>query len=444
LTHGIFAYEATLRVPLIVAEVAGTTGAGGRERGAVVDSPVRHVDIVPTVLELIAAPPDRGLPGRSLRDAMSARDNGDRPTYFEAMTANLSRGWAPLRGVIAGRDKYIDLPVQELYELEQDAREERNLAAERHERTAVLLNALRGYDVAPPDRPGEETPAVRDRLRALGYIGGSPAPARDRYTEEDDPKRLIDIDAALHEAGELYEKGRLRESADLFAKIIERRPATADAYRYLAFVQWQAGRPKDAIATLEAALKNGITHRDVRVKLGVYLSQTGEAGRAIALLEGLAGDDIEALNALGIAYGQAGRGRDAMRTFQRVLEIDSTSGLAWQNIATVQLKAGDRRSAEASLRRALEIDPQLPGAYTTLGVVLSNTGRKTEAVEAWKHAVALERAEFDALYNLIVTLVELGRVDEARPYADRYIAEAPPAFYARDIQHVRTLIRRSS
>ena len=116
---------------------------------------------------------------------------------------------------------------------------------------------------------------------------------------------------------------------------------------------------------------------------------------------------------------------------------------SWQNIATVQLRERDRAGAEASLRRALEIDPQLPGAYTTLGVVLSNTGRKAEAVDAWKRAVALEPSEFDALYNLIVTLTELGRRDEARPYADRYIAEAPPAFYARDIERVRMLIGRN-
>ena len=445
LTHGIFAYEPTLRVPLIVAELpgSGASRSAPAQTGTVVDSAVRHVDIVPTVLDLIAAAPDAGLPGTSLRELMSGRGGDDRPTYFEAMTANLSRGWAPLRGVLAGREKYVDLPIQELYDLRQDPREEHNAAAQRQDRTGVLLNALRGFNVAPPDRPGEETSAVRDRLRALGYIGGSAAPARDRYSEEDDPKRLIDVDAALHEAGDLYEKGRLRESAKLFASIVERRPDTADAYRYLAFVQWQAGRPKDAIATLENALRHGVTHRDVRVKLGVYLAQTGDARRAIALLEGLAGEDTEALNALGIAYGQAGRGQDAMRTFERVLQIDPTSGLAWQNIATVQLRARDRAGAEASLRRALEIDPQLPGAYTTLGVVLSNTGRKAEAVVAWKRAVALEPSEFDALYNLIVTLTELGRSDEARPYADRYLAEAPPAFYARDIERVRALTRGS-
>jgi tetratricopeptide (TPR) repeat protein len=277
-------------------------------------------------------------------------------------------------------------------------------------------------------------------LRALGYIGGSAAAPRERFSDQDDPKRLIDLDALLHRAGDLYQHGKLAEAADAFQQVIDRRPDTADAYRYLAFVFWQAGRPDDAIRTLDKALSAGISHRDVRVKLGIYLAQTGRADRAIALLDGLAGDDTEALNALGIAFGMADRPNDAMRTFRHVLDLDATNGLAWQNIGTLQLRAGDRTAAEASLRKALSIDDTLPGAYTTLGVVLAGSNRKAEAIESWKRAVALDRTEFDALYNLIVTLIESGRQDEARPYAERYLTTAPPALYAKDLARVKAML----
>src|SRR6185503_12830858 len=47
--HGLFAYESTLRVPLIISELGG---AAGRDRGGEVSSvPARHVDILPTILE---------------------------------------------------------------------------------------------------------------------------------------------------------------------------------------------------------------------------------------------------------------------------------------------------------------------------------------------------------------------------------------------------------
>ena len=57
LTHGLFAYESTLRVPLIVAEVGNAAGAGRpQDRGEVSDQPARHVDIVPTILDALALP----------------------------------------------------------------------------------------------------------------------------------------------------------------------------------------------------------------------------------------------------------------------------------------------------------------------------------------------------------------------------------------------------
>ena len=442
LTHGIFAYEPTLRVPLIIAELgAGPGGSPAQSAGVTIDTAVRHIDIVPTVLESAGAPAVSTLPGASLLDLMRRGRGDDRPSYFEAMTANLSRGWAPLRGVIVGRDKYIDLPIEELYALASDPREDHNLRASNQNRTEVLQNALRGFNVAPPALPGEETSAVRDRLRALGYTGGSPAAPRDRYVDADDPKRLIELDALLHRAGDLYQQGKFEEAAKAFQEVIARRPDTADAYRYLAFVYWQGGRATDAIHTLETALRHGVTHRDVRVKLGVYLAETGNAERAIRLLEGQAGDDIEALNSLGIAYGQARRFDEALPTFRHVLEIDPTNGLAWQNIGTVQLRMGDRAGAETSLRRALSIDDTLAGACTTLGVVLSQTGRAQEAIDMWKRAVALNGTEYDALYNLTVTLFELGRRDEARSYGERYVATAPPGFYVREIARVRTMLK---
>ena len=146
-------------------------------------------------------------------------------------------------------------------------------------------------------------------------------------------------------------------------------------------------------------MKNGVTQRDMQVKLGVYLAETGQSAKAIALLETLPRDDTEALNALGIAYGHGGRRADAMRLFLRAIELDTTNGLAHQNIGTLHLQADDLKSAEASLRQALAIDPTLAGAYTSLGVVLAQTGRAADAIDAWKRAVGLDPTDFDGLFN---------------------------------------------
>ncbi len=439
LTHGVFAYESTLLVPLIVAEV--TPGMEPR-RGREIDAPVRHVDLLPTILDLAgaatSAPPD--LPGSSLVETINSGAGGDRPSYFESMMPALARGWAPLRGVLTGREKFIDLPIQELYDLGADQEEQRNLASIRADRTPVLRNVLRGFNVAPPGRPAEETAAARAQLRALGYTGGSPAPVREQYSENDDPKRLIELDRLLHTANERFLAGRLDEAMAICRQLIDRRPDMADPYRQLAFMLWQSGRPGPAIATLGAALARGVTHRDLQVKLGTYLAEAGDSKRAIALLETLPSDDTEALNALGIAYASAGRPADAARVFRRAIDLDPTNGLAHQNIGTLHLVAGDLKSAEAALRSALAIDPTLAEAHTTLGVILAQTGRREEAVDAWKQAVELEPTELKALYNVTVELARQGRTDEARRYGTQYIAAAPPGPNASDIAHIRKLL----
>lgn len=435
LTHGIFAYDATLRVPLIVAEI--TPGAGAAPRGRTIDVPVRHVDVVPTVLDALGAPADAQMAGTSLMDVITTGTGETRPSYFEAMTAHLSRGWAPLRGVLVDRDKYIDLPIPETYDLRTDASEQRNLATTDAGKTQVLFNTLRTFNMAPPGQPGEESGAVLERLRALGYIGGSPAPPRERYTEADDPKNLIDLDKMLHDAGDLYSRGRRDEAITAFRAVITRRPDTADAYRYLAFVYWQSGRPGEAIAILEEALARGLTQRDIRVKLGIYLAESGAAARAIPLLEGMSDADSEVLNALGIAYGQSGRVADAMRTFERALEVDSTSAFSHQNIATLHLRSGDFAAAERSFRQALAIDATLSGAYTGLGVTLVRLNRLPEALDAWRKAVSLDPTNYNAMFNLTMELFESGQVEEARRYGERFVATAPPAFFAPDIAQVR-------
>ena len=445
-THGMFAYEGTLHVPLIISRI--DPGPGSPPRGIVIGAAVRHVDITPTVLDVVGAGADSSLSGRSLREVIRTGASGDRPAYFESMTYNLVRGWAPLRGVLAANGKYIDLPIPELYDLHADPKEERNVASMQRERVQLMTELLRTYSIAPPERPGRESPEAVAALRSLGYLSGR-APERQRYMDADDPKRLVGIDRDLHTASDLAQSGRNDEAIALLKDVISRRPDTADASITLAHQYWEAGQPQAAITTLEKALAAGAPDRDVRIRLGLYLAESHtDTRRAIALLEGMSGEDVEALNGLGVAYGDAGRDADATRTFQRVLALDATNGIAYQNLASIVLKealaAGNQedrhrrfQQAERLARQALDADPSLPDAYTTLGVILSSSGRKDEAMASWKRAVELDATQFNALYNLWYESVAAGRRAEAIDFGQRFVATAPAAFFGPDIERVR-------
>ena len=447
-THGMFAYEATLHVPLIVAEIQPKA----REtRGVVIDTPVRHIDIAPTVLEAAGAATDGALPGLSLRELIRTGNGPDRPQYFESMTYNLVRGWAPLRGVLVARSKYIDLPIPELYDLVADPKEAANLAPKASDRVQVLLNTLKTYNVAPPDRPGQVSAQDVAALRALGYASGTAA-AKTTYTDRDDPKQLVQVDTDLHTATTLYQDGKVPEAIAMLTSVITRRPDTADAYIQLAHAYYEAGQVQPAIDTLERGLKAGAPERDIRIRLGIYLAEGGgNSARAIQVLEHVSTTDVEALNGLGIAYIDARRFADAERTFNRVLALDPTNGLAYWNLAVVTLKEVDDitaaperarklASAESFARQAITADPSLAGAYTTLGVVYSYQGRKTEAIEAWKKAVDLDGTEFYALYNLWHESAAGGRMDDAVKYARQFVATVPAGVYPAMLAEIKAFL----
>jgi tetratricopeptide (TPR) repeat protein len=424
-THGLFAYEAVLRVPLIVAELGGSDSRA--PEGVTIDAPVRHVDVLPTLLESAGAPLPQPLAGLSLLDLIENGSGADRPSYFEAMTAAVTRGWAPLRGAIVGREKFIDLPLRELYDLSKDPAESRNLIVERRERAEILDKALRDFSVAPPERAQRETAETVERLRSLGYIGGGTAQVKERYTEDDDPKKLVELDQMMHRALDALHDGRAAEAAQIYGDVIGRRPDMEDAYRRLALIYWRAGRPADAIGTLETALRNGVTQAEVRNRLGQYLAESGQPERAIALLAGDTTDDPDAQLGLANAYILAGRYDRGLDVLRKLVEGDPENAVAHENIGAALLQKKDYAGAEASLRRALSLDPALAGAQTTLGVVLANTGRRGEAIDAWKRAIELDRTELNALYNLTVNLAQAGRMDEAREYGTRFLSLAPPA-----------------
>ncbi len=448
-THGMFAYEATLRVPLIVATIQ-PAGATAKTRGKTIDTPARHIDIAPTVLDAVGVPVDPTWLGTSLRALIADGNGPDRPSYFESMSFNLVRGWAPLRGVLQERTKYIDQPIPEIYDLAADPGELSNLATRQPDRLQVLTNLLRTFSTAAPNRPGHISASEREALRSLSYIAGS-APERTVFTERDDLKNLVTIDRDLHRASELFRENRTAEGVQMLRSVISRRPDTADAYISLAYSEWESGQWPAAIATLEAGLAAGAPDRDLRIRLGIYLAESGtNLPKAIALLESLPDTDVEGLNALGLAYGRAGRFRDAIAVFQMILTLDATSALAHQNIAAMLLEeagrpGGDRgaklREAEQFARRAVDLDSSLAKGFTTLGVILAQTNRRPDAIESWKRAVQLDPNEFDALYNLIVLLADAGRIGEARTYGEQYVRTAPPQLQG-DVEAVRQLLRR--
>jgi len=453
-THGLFAYESTLRVPLILAEVGGRangTGGGARAfqasetRGEVAKASARHVDILPTILEAVGQPVPADLPGRSLLTAAERGDPTARPSYFEAMSAMLNRGWAPLTGVLVDREKYVDLPIAERYDLAADPIEQVNLAGKAADRDRTLAAALRGFNAPAPGQRQVEDRDAAARLRALGYVSGAAA-AKARYTDADDPKALVEVDRAVHDAVDAFTAGRAADAAQIYARVISRRPDMAIAYRHLAFIERQRGNVAGAIDVLQRAIRAGVTDPRAIAQLGEYMTEGGQMAAGIRLLESVtknpaAGGDLDALNALGIAYAQTGRADAARAVFERVLTVNPGSSVPLENLGLLALERGDLAAATEHFERAIQVDPRSSRAHSGRGNVALKRGDRNAAADEWRRAVTLDPRNFDALYNLGVTLARGGDMTAARPYLEQFLRTAPPPFYRKELDEVAKLLR---
>jgi Flp pilus assembly protein TadD len=429
-THGLFAYEATLHVPLLVVDP-------GRPH-AVDDRYVGHIDIAPTIAARAGAPAAQEWKGRSL---FAAGARGD--TYFESLSASLNRGWAPLVGIIEGGEKLIDLPVPELYDLPHDPKEKTN-RYEADRRTVFALRkalAAEAPDKSAAAANGRSVDSEeQSRLLSLGYLTGTSA-AKASYSAADDPKNLIALDNDLHESIALYQKGDLSGALALARKLVAARPDMPIAQEMLAFLLGQNEHPDEAIDVLRRNIAAGRGNDAMRIRLGLMLSESGRAREAVDVLRPYAArKDPDLLNAYGIALADGGDVAAAEEQFRRILADDPRNARAYQNLGIIALRAGREVQARQYLTQALALDARLPLALNTLGVADARRGDFASAIDHWSQAVALNPALLDAQYNLGMVAASQHRPDLARKALEAYLARAPESRFLRERAEARSVL----
>jgi arylsulfatase A-like enzyme/Flp pilus assembly protein TadD len=434
-SHGVFAYNSVLRVPLVI---YAPRMFGPR----VVDAPASHVDLLPTLLDALAFPIPAGLDGRSLLPVVGGRENNmNSVVYFEALSASLNRGWAPLRGLIQDGFKYIDLPLPELYDLRGDPREERNLAASDPGRTAALRARLDEFGSADPAAKARREPSeVRERLRSLGYVTGGTAQARAAYTEADDPKRLIALDSVLQEILERYLAGDLAGALARSRELVGRRPSMAVSWMQLAQLEREAGNAEAAVAAMQRAVTLRPDDTEPLTLLGAYLTESGRAREAADLLAPRAGEpdaDPDLLSVHALALARLEQFDAALALLSRARERDLSNPMLLVHVGTVQHTRGQRAAAREAFMEAVRLDPDLARAHTSLGVLALEDGRLDQATGEWRAATSLDPGEHRNILSLGIALARGGRTAEARACFEFFAANAPSSRYAAELGRVR-------
>jgi choline-sulfatase len=436
-THGVFAYESTLRVPLVLHNPRLFAPR-------VVRASARHVDLVPTILDALGLAVPEGLPGRSLLGIAAGSEAGEAPaSYFETLTPALTRGWAPIHGVLRDRLKYLDPPLPELYDLAADPREETNLVATRPEpldEMRVLLGRLRAGDTGTVRTA--VPPEVRERLASLGYVAGGGG-ISSHYGENDDPKRHVAFENGLEKVIERYVEGDLAGSLALCEQLVKDNPRVPLGGRHLSFLRRRAGDVAGAVSAGRDALAADPGSVETAVELGRLLDETGRPREAAAVLAPYAkgeGADLDVLTTYGMALARTGRKEGSIAVLQRARRADPSSAAAAASLGTAYLLFGDQGHAREAFEAAVALEPDMARAYDSLGLLAAVGGRPEEAARLWARAVELAPGDADALFNLGTLLWRQDRREEARPVLERFLAVAPPDRYAEDLARVRTLL----
>ena len=363
-THGLFLYDSTLHVPLMIklarsADRPGSTPA----RNRVVSTQVRTVDIAPTIFDLEGIPDREHRDGASLRtlwmeppsanpSSIGGQDSSERIALGET-DYPLAFGWAPLRSVREDGKKYIEAPRPEFYDLQADSRETRNLYEPWNpdvQRLRALVADLRtpaATDSSSAERIGT---AKMEELRALGYLGADPGST----TAPDasllpDPKDKVQVFNLIH--------------SSMLA--VEDRDTTGARHDLESALQLDASS-----AAVLAELG------DLELDQGNYRRAAGLLGRSLA---------IQPRNPTA-AYGQA-RALYAEGDLRGArTRLEASGDLLAQNYEALYLSGKidaelkDWSKAEDPLEAAIILDSRRPEAYIELARVYLAEKRPAEAL----------------------------------------------------------------
>lgn len=398
--HGFFVYESVTRVPLMIR----APGAG--LQGKRVTDPVRLVDVMPTALELLGVETPGGVSGASLMPLMTGKvlELG-LEGYAEAMYPLHHYGWSDLRALRSGRFKAIDAPRPELYDVQDDPGETRNIYGDRRTVGDQMIARLRQMDeafrkVAVPQTTPDVDPEVRERLAALGYVGSFVADANDTRTDRADPKdkiRLFNLLSTAREAGS--EKGGAAKSAAIYRQVLAEDPNVIDAWFSLG-----------TLASRERQYREAITH----------------FSKALSLKPDY---DLAVIN-IALAYRNLGDDEAALAGFERYLALDPKDPYVRCHMGEVYLDRGDFTRAEAEFTQALGIDPHVASAINALGAIALRRGDLATAEQRAQDALKTKPDVRLAHYNLALIAEQRGDLQLAEKEYLLELEQHPDAYRA--------------
>lgn len=400
--HGFFVYNATVHVPLIVKPPASSGIRPGR-RG----EPVETAAVAPSLLQLAGVKDSIQSQFQSPGLFATAADRKD-SAYSETFYPFSSFGWSPLHALETGRFHYIESPKPELYDLDSDPGESRNILAEQPATVAVLKektqqllthNLFAGHDAAA----GNLNPDAQEKLRALGYFGFRAAVSPQSLQEGlADPKdKLWEFNAIL-KAQDAFQRGDPDQAEALLTPVQEQDPKM---YVIPFLLGESALRRQDwrrAADQLQRCLDLNPNFDNAMTGLARALSKLGRMQEAKGWLQKAQQSNPQNYR----AWYEMGLLEDssnavvAQTLYERAVSIQPNFPPGQRELGIIFFRQKNYSAAAPHLEKAIALGLEDARLHNFLGICYGHTNRTVKAVREYQRAIELDPNLAEAHLNL--------------------------------------------
>ncbi|MBV8478206.1 MAG: sulfatase-like hydrolase/transferase [Acidobacteria bacterium] len=402
-THGVFLYDETLHVPLVL-KLPRQKAAGRR-----VEARVGLVDVAPTILREVGVSIPHQMQGEPLQALFTAaasklatRDTfAERPAYAETDYPHRAFGWSGLRALRTGKYLYIQAPQPELYNRVSDPGETHNIVGGSQAVAHTLASELAEFRTKTSQTVVELARASAEeaeKLAALGYVAsGYGAAAQDqKLLTGADPKTKIEVSNLLHDAMFDVEDARYQQALPLLKRVLQEQPEMPVANMQYGMAQARLGNYSEALGPLKKAVQlvpdNGMGHYE----LGLALFETGDWKAAAPEFEAAvtrAPRWTDAHFSLAAVYARIDRVPEAMKQLDVALAADPDHYRA--NLLRGRLLSleDSPEAGLANLQKAAQIQPTSVEAHLFLADAYAQLGRQVDAQAERAEAYRLKNSE---------------------------------------------------
>ncbi|MDP8218147.1 MAG: sulfatase-like hydrolase/transferase [Candidatus Theseobacter exili] len=422
--HAVFIYDSTLKVPLIF------SWPGVIPEGKTVESQVRLVDVMPTILDLLHIKKNREIQGKSLIKLIVKKIRSlNLIAYGESLYAHLRYNWSPLHSLRTEEWKYIKSPQPELYNIREDPLELVNLAEDKPGILKKMDRALEKFLKKTSAPESKETKVKMDedtkaKLMSLGYIQGD----FNKDSKEPVPRDMIKVLELINLSDRKANSGMVDEAIKGFKEVLRIDPENKEVYQHLAQCYKEKDEYELAVKYFKKAASYNPEDPMVHDGLGNVYKSMGmleEAFEEFTLAHKLDPEDPAVINNIGWYYQQKSDYDKAMEYYDKAIEIDSEFATVYVNKAICYRKQGDYDKAKENLDIAFDLDPEIAFANAEKGALVATLGNVDEGIVYCKKAVEIDPESFDGHNNLGFCYEMNGQFREAIPQYLKAIEISP-------------------